>query len=488
MIDWNTGELFKKPFESDSNAIRRFFVANDLRHYKKILGEYKGSLSEDKALDLVKSIQGKSYWEKNHWLYQKHWGKFKGSTRQCPLCAKELYHTHAFSYPWLKICPIHHIEITSHCPDCNAPWHPQFRVFTCANCPTCGTRRAPTLPLKKAQVAQLNKSALEVIRILWELPRLDQYAVHILYYDFVNHGLDAGIIEDNDYYPVVSLNMSPKLKKLLPFIEIDERFPLSDFSKKTYKLQPIQDVSLNDNKRSNEAYINTIIRRCLNKLSIALESVGIDVKDEKKCHPLFREKLDAKLIFQTAFFILTAILFQTDRKHASILFWIRFIELVIGRSPSFPPIVHLLYSPFYHQFYSTPKSFRIWMLTNNIKCLFICLILDLDRLQAYEDERDQLGVRPGISRTCTNYATQFRLFRLAIEKDGSCSVLYKVLPSWNDIVKTPAINYKFVKCYRCHSEEDTIRRLYGQKDSEPFIESVEREAKHALPFHIKSIK
>ncbi|MEW8645705.1 MAG: hypothetical protein AB2563_06375 [Candidatus Thiodiazotropha endolucinida] len=61
----------------------------------------------------------------------------KSYQRQCPDCAKELYHTDIYALPWLSKCPIHHCELTTVCPDCGQSW-PNLRELDKRTCECCG--------------------------------------------------------------------------------------------------------------------------------------------------------------------------------------------------------------------------------------------------------------------------------------------------------------------------------------------------------------
>ena len=85
--------------------------------------------------------------------------------RQCPQCARQLYHSDLYVLPWLMRCPIHHCELVTHCPECQLPW-PDEKEMASRTCNVCGL-----LP-----VSQLNK-IVSIIKSTDYQPILDVWHV-----------------------------------------------------------------------------------------------------------------------------------------------------------------------------------------------------------------------------------------------------------------------------------------------------------------------
>ncbi len=62
---------------------------------------------------------------------------FDDHSYQCPECARSLYHAELYSLPWLVKCPIHEIDLVSHCPACHKPW-PDIDELARRDCRVCG--------------------------------------------------------------------------------------------------------------------------------------------------------------------------------------------------------------------------------------------------------------------------------------------------------------------------------------------------------------
>lgn len=128
----NLGKRFEKPYESVYTILRRFLVANPgiplttiEANLRRIAPEYGLVLSRICALQSTSAPHHEFYGNTNSYL------------RQCPECAKQLYHTDLFAMPWLTHCPIHHCELVTTCPGCGQPW-PDKKALDKRACAYCG--------------------------------------------------------------------------------------------------------------------------------------------------------------------------------------------------------------------------------------------------------------------------------------------------------------------------------------------------------------
>lgn len=130
----NLGHAFAQPYESYYAMLRRCLIANPgipLTTIQTLLRKVDpdhGSLVERISVlqlssDLVKSER-----------HSPSWANYR---RQCPECAKYLYHTDIYALPWLTRCPLHHCAFTHECPVCHQPW-PDMHELATRSCPGCG--------------------------------------------------------------------------------------------------------------------------------------------------------------------------------------------------------------------------------------------------------------------------------------------------------------------------------------------------------------
>ncbi|MEW8051425.1 MAG: hypothetical protein AB2809_13720 [Candidatus Thiodiazotropha sp.] len=133
----NIGSYFERPCESEYSIIRRFYCVNtgiskgllqtELRQRRPDLKTFNDrvcSLSDYHPSEVTmpaKQVKPKLQ-------------------RQCPECARELYHANIFELPWVKRCPIHHCEILTTCPECKMPW-PDLDTMIHRSCSCCGRIR-----------------------------------------------------------------------------------------------------------------------------------------------------------------------------------------------------------------------------------------------------------------------------------------------------------------------------------------------------------
>ncbi len=138
----NTGRGYAQPYESDYAVLRRCLIANPgipLTAIESCLRE----LDSDSGfvLERIKNLEG----PRNQldgvinipFSYK----------RQCPECAKLLYHTDIYALPWLNKCPIHHCKLTDTCPGCHRHW-PNKHELTKRKCQTCGLLSLKTIHTK----------------------------------------------------------------------------------------------------------------------------------------------------------------------------------------------------------------------------------------------------------------------------------------------------------------------------------------------------
>jgi len=130
----NQGMFFARPGESKYAQLRRCLVANPGIPLSAI--EYnlrqscpRYSSTTDRLKDLgVNNYQFSDFQE----IYQ-----YINYRRQCPQCAKLLYHSSIYILPWITHCPIHKCPLTTICLKCNRPW-PSTNEIAKRDCPDCG--------------------------------------------------------------------------------------------------------------------------------------------------------------------------------------------------------------------------------------------------------------------------------------------------------------------------------------------------------------
>lgn len=147
---YNTGELLSHPFESLYSKVRRFYVSNrgckiEWRRISMELTDIaeKGQINRE-SINTPYVYWPLAFLDKNSLVASKKiddldFNQLKGYNpkKHCSVCAEIYFHSDVFDMPWVRICPIHDVELLRHCPTCNMNWPTAARLRH-VNCPTCG--------------------------------------------------------------------------------------------------------------------------------------------------------------------------------------------------------------------------------------------------------------------------------------------------------------------------------------------------------------
>lgn len=120
----NEGKAWRHPLESGYARARRRLIANPAlsrAHFNAAFAPPGDLEGLDRLSPYVRQVP---------------------AIRQCPDCARHLFHPTVYQVESLPLCPIHHRPFTLSCPDCHQRWD---RVFT-AKAPACATCGRPDRP------------------------------------------------------------------------------------------------------------------------------------------------------------------------------------------------------------------------------------------------------------------------------------------------------------------------------------------------------
>lgn len=122
-----------KPYESDHAILRRFLIANYGIPYSTLETILREKIQEKSGIiGRILELHPSSHKSSTNNIYSHN-----HIHRQCPQCARNLYHTDIYHFAWLKRCPIHHCLFATKCPDCKQPWPNKVELAT-RDCPSCG--------------------------------------------------------------------------------------------------------------------------------------------------------------------------------------------------------------------------------------------------------------------------------------------------------------------------------------------------------------
>lgn len=145
----NEGLRFRHPLESYYNIYRRLVISNPA------YGGLKTPTAIAKLQSHIKTISNASdvifhnyllqFTQDNHSLKPLNLVRQRNMSdlcvRQCPECARSVFHTNIFNYSWVISCPIHDTPLLKRCPNCNFRWRNRNEIHG-EQCDLCGCRTA----------------------------------------------------------------------------------------------------------------------------------------------------------------------------------------------------------------------------------------------------------------------------------------------------------------------------------------------------------
>ena len=142
---FNCGRFFDYPTQSKYATLHQFRLSNALLSVKNLRAD-NWRLAKGK-FDSIPSIV--EYCEKERNIFSRfdatmrtertldHFRAGYNPIKHCPECSKLGYHHLIYDLPWLRTCPLHHIELLKHCPECSQQWPTSLQLLS-RKCATCG--------------------------------------------------------------------------------------------------------------------------------------------------------------------------------------------------------------------------------------------------------------------------------------------------------------------------------------------------------------
>lgn len=170
----NLGLAFSQPYESDYAILRRCIVANPGVPYSLIETNLRKIFSKNNMsglIDRLCSLQSTGLKKESRTVFLESVIKRRTYERQCPECSRQLYHSDLYILPWMKLCPIHHCNLVTECPECFLPW-PNEKEMAKRSCNTCGL-----LPVKKLgkSISAIKNTDYKPIEEAWDIADIDGY-------------------------------------------------------------------------------------------------------------------------------------------------------------------------------------------------------------------------------------------------------------------------------------------------------------------------
>lgn len=157
----NFGTYLSKKFESRYSIIRRILSINPGVPYSYVLNTIRGlqkktfhsnSTIQQAILEDIASISS---------------SVASGIPKQCPICAKNLYHSDFYNIAWLEHCPIHNRKMTTRCPCCKKEW-PKENEIASRKCSGCGRQDVFQISESLKHWCQFSVNKLEPVEKILE--------------------------------------------------------------------------------------------------------------------------------------------------------------------------------------------------------------------------------------------------------------------------------------------------------------------------------
>ena len=164
----NLGSAFAQPYESAYAMFRRCLIANPGIPLTAIKLQLRRECPY-----YTRNIE--RLYNKQLYVafvdYDKTFNRWRDYGRQCPKCARLLYHTDLYALPWLSRCPLHHCVLSRTCPVCQQPW-PRLQELPTRLCPGCGI--FTLAELDKSIITQISHQRYDIIGELYAFIRSDK--------------------------------------------------------------------------------------------------------------------------------------------------------------------------------------------------------------------------------------------------------------------------------------------------------------------------
>lgn len=458
MTTINSGLMFRRKYESDQNAVRRFLIANEgftKSDYKHLCGN---SLSLESFTKLVKKTQTTKYWITNTWLYSRSWHKqlfdpsYFGNMnpyqrKQCPLCAAELFHSYIYSYKWVRHCPIHNVELTDHCPECGKPW-PEYFNLVRNNCPNCGTVRPKILDSRRRQIKKHTNEQVATLGLFWSLVHLDRFFCRVLYSDYVGHGWDSGILVGSKEFPELAMTLYPKHLKLFRMAGVNSASSLKEIR---FGGKPITAADLKMMPVNKPSYAG-FIKGTVNEMDLEIRlALGISTKiEEDQYRPsrhVYVDCMDDYNVNEVAYDVWRSIVEKSDNKVTSTSWWMRIFEILTVPQPESPAVVNLVISNDGVKYFDPSDEFRVWMYKMHLKNLFIyiykhTLLLKLILTNHYPSSDRDIN-----DRNWLLWPHRYNWFRVRILANNQLQIVYRNFPAWPEVLDINNLKRELVETY-----------------------------------------
>lgn len=189
----NQGLVFYHPNESVYNKYRRLVVANPI--LRSTFNKINKSALVNFLIQETHNTSVKYPHTSPNALGVDDLQEFMNQTlycrRQCPDCAKIIFHSSLFDCDWIKLCPVHQKALVDCCPECKHPW-PNSKEIAERTCPCCGsTPENSVYALRKETQPLLIDKFGQLKRVIEKFNRSPVYTLYSRYNHFSRVSISA---------------------------------------------------------------------------------------------------------------------------------------------------------------------------------------------------------------------------------------------------------------------------------------------------------
>lgn len=445
MTTLNSGLLFQRKYESDVNAVRRFILANEGVSNLKFRELYRMTAKSCTFIQLVKVKQSDLYWNLNKWLLRENWRDISidsdtdnlievNQKKQCPKCAKEVFHSYLYSFSWVKTCPIHGVKLTSACPDCGNPWNFKTR-YSSNPCTTCGTKRPKHFKERRSQLREHSKKEVNVFDAFWGFTQLHRRFANVLFYDYAENGCSAGITIGSEEFPNLAVSMHSRNLGLFKKIGLSTHsLPEKYFDGISINIDQFKSMPSN-NEFITCDYVIFAIHEIDEEIRVALRlSVKKNYEEMDNVYPDRIDDYNEKIISYRIWKIITDEVLTSTRSFST--WWMRIFGILGIPYPEAPPIIHLVYTSDFSQIIEPSNEFRKWMYKNYLVNLFIYIYKHTLLLKCILRGKSELRIKNLSEGRRYVWSPTYNSFRIRVAGNHGLRVLYQPHPPWAEILKS----------------------------------------------------
>ncbi|MCU7871756.1 MAG: hypothetical protein KZQ91_03325 [Candidatus Thiodiazotropha sp. (ex Lucinoma borealis)] len=428
MTTFNSGQVLQLKYESDLNAMRRFLLCNPYFSTTYLVTNQSKRSKNNKVISFVKNQQSPNYWM-NKWLYAEHWHdrssvRYVENLKQCPECARNIFHSHAFTTPWIKSCPIHNIPLVDQCIECGKPWPTSYTELR-NKCPMCGTPNIIEILPVETKKEKLKKDYIYKLKTFWKWRSALEQSLFLLFDNYAEQGIPLLVAYDDPWYQnVIASWFKSDMELFCSSTDYTLNYRTITF--------PMESGSIETSKRNTTKLINQVIISEINKLNEALKTIGksLDMIDSGNVSFFYNIPYNFNPLEFSIYLFLSLI-----KEPKTIPPWLSTLFLNIRREiPSFKNIPLAFVTKDGTAVLVLPDNFTTWYTKMYIRFMFIYIYQVFSLLCISNNRNYNSDSRYFFFNEHFNSSPFYTTFVAKLLQRKTICITYQPLPSWRTIL------------------------------------------------------